>query len=346
MSGSDPADGAQIEVREMTRADAAGVADLVRRVYGDEYIHERIYQPEEFYGDQEAGLQTSEVAVVNGGDDVGDVVGHWAFTFHGPKVAESGMTITDERYRGHGIATRLEANLLARLRERDYKWIMGEPLLVHTASQEIIVNHWDGGAVTGIRLKEFVHVDVHGFGEHEEHGRVSVGVGFAPLGEMTEADVWLAPEYAEILEIVLEPVAWPRTIRTEAPADLDLPDATLLTTELDEQMMKAVIEVETIGADLSEAAAEARDSLAGKGAQFIEAHIPTDQPAAATAQLLDQGFSFAGFLPEMRAHTDLLLLQWIADPDIERDTWQLLNEQIERLADAIVDQAQAAAKRR
>jgi hypothetical protein len=107
-----------------------------------------------------------------------------------------------------------------------------------------------------------------------------------------------------------------------------------------------VIEVETIGADLSEAAAEARDSLAGKGAQFIEAHIPTDQPAAATAQLLDQGFSFAGFLPEMRAHTDLLLLQWIADPDIERDTWQLLNEQIERLADAIVDQAQAAAKRR
>jgi hypothetical protein len=48
----------------------------------------------------------------------------------------------------------------------------------------------------------------------------------------------------------------------------------------------------------------------------------------------------------MRGHTDLLLLQWIADPQIERDKWALLNEQIERLADAIVDQAQLAAERR
>jgi hypothetical protein len=62
--------------------------------------------------------------------------------------------------------------------------------------------------------------------------------------------------------------------------------------------------------------------------------------------LLDQGFSFAGFLPEMRGHTDLLLLQWIADPRIERDKWALLNDHLERLADAIVDQAHLAAERR
>jgi hypothetical protein len=39
-------------------------------------------------------------------------------------------------------------------------------------------------------------------------------------------------------------------------------------------------------------------------------------------------------------------LQWIADPEIERGEWQLLNDHIERLADAIVDQAELAAKRR
>jgi predicted GNAT family acetyltransferase len=331
-----------IEVREMTAADAVGVADLVRRTYGDGYVHERIYHPDQFFGDQEAGLQTSEVAVTG----TGEVVGHWAFVFHGPKVAESGMTITDERYRGHGIASRLEANLLERIRERGVKWIMGEPVLVHTASQEILVGHWDQGAITGIRLKEFPHVDVVGFGDHTEHGRISVGVGFAPLAEMTAHDVWLPPEYAQILEVVLDPVEWPRTIRTEAPGDLDLPDRTSLASEYDEQIRKAAIEVETIGSDLARAVAAERDSLRDRGAQFIEVHIPTDQPAATTASLLDEGFSFAGFLPEMRGHTDLLLLQWIADPEIERGEWQLLNDHIERLADAIVDQAELAAKRR
>ena len=328
----------------MTAADAVGVTDLVRRVYGDQYIHQRIYQPDEFFADQAAGRHTSEVVIADNGE--GEVVGHCAFTFHGPKVAEGGMAITDERYRGHGIATRMEANLMARIREREIKWIMGEPVLVHTASQEIIFTLWDRSAITGIRLKEFSHVGLDDFADHTEHGRISVGVAFGPLAEMQAHEVWIAPEYAEILEIVLAPVDWRRTIRTEIPTDLDLPEKSALTSEFDEQMKSASIEVETIGADLTRAVAAERDALIAKGALFIEAHIPTNEPAAAGVSLLDEGFSFAGFLPEMRGHTDLLLLQWIADPRIERDKWQLLNEHIERLADAIVDQAHLAAERR
>jgi GNAT superfamily N-acetyltransferase len=341
-STPDSATSDDLLIREMTAADAPGVADLVRRTYGDTYGHARIYQPEDFFADQEAGLHTSEVAVAQDGD----VVGHWAFTFHGPKVAESGMTITDERYRGHGIASRLEQNLLARIHKQGVKWIMGEPVLVHTATQEILVGHWDQGAITGVRVKQYPHVEVDDFGDHTERGRFSLAVGFAPLAEMQAHDVWIAPEYAEILEIVLQPVEWPRTIRTEAPSDLDLPEKTVLSSDYDEGATRATIEVETIGADLSDAVAAERDALTGEGAEFIEVHIPTNEPSAATATLLDQGFSFAGFLPEMRGHTDLLLLQWIADPRIERDKWALLNEQIERLADAIVDQAQLAAERR
>ena len=337
-------DSTPLEVREMTAADAVGVADLVRRTYGDHYVHQRIYQPEDFFADQEAGLHTSEVVIAENGE--GEVVGHCAFAFHGPKVAEGGMAITDERYRGHGIASRMEANLMARIRAREIKWVMAEPVLVHTASQELIIGHSDQGAITGIRLKEFSHVGLDDFADHTEHGRVSVGLGFIPLAQMQAHDVWIAPEYAEILEIVLKPVEWPRTIRTETPGDLDLPEKTVLSSDFDETMMKAAIEVETIGADLAEAVEAERDALAAKGAKFIEVHIPTNEPSAATASLIDHGFSFAGFLPEMRGHTDLLLLQWIADPRIERDKWALLNDHLERLADAIVDQAHLAAERR
>lgn len=331
-----------IEVREMTAADAVGVAGLVHRTYGDGYIHERIYRPDQFFGDQQAGLQTSEVAV----NEDGEVIGHWAFVFHGSKVAEGGMLMTDDRYRGHGIASRLEESLLARIKGLGIRWIMGEPVLAHTASQEIIVRHWHQGAITGIRLKEFTHLDLAGFTDHTEHGRISVAVGFAPLGEMTPHDVWVPGAYAEVLEMALEPVDWQRTIRTETPDEFELAGTTVLTTEFDPQILKAVIEVEVIGADLTTAVGTARDDLIEKGAEFIELHLPTSDPAAAASDLLDQGFSFAGFLPEMRSDSDLLLLQWISKPEIERSEWQLLNEGIERLADMIVDQAEQAAMRR
>ena len=331
-----------VEVRPMTEEDAVGVAELVRRCYGDGYIHERIYHPELLFADQEAGLQISEVAVT--GDD--DVVGHWAFVFHGPVVAESGMTITDERYRGHGVASRMEANLHDRLVQRGVKWVMGEPVLVHTATQEIVVTRWDRGAITGMRLKCLIHIDLEGFEQETEVGRISLAMAFGPMAQMRQHDVWLPPEYAELVALALEPTDWPRTIQTEPPQDLVLPKATVLSSAFNDAMASAGIEVETIGADLHAVVAAARDEAQAAGARFIELRIPTNEPASALAGLLDQGFSYAAFLPEMRGHCDLLLLQWLDDPQVDRSAWQLLNPHIESLADAIVAQAELAFERR
>ncbi len=332
--------GQQIEIRPMTQQDAVGVTELVRRCYGESYLHQAIYDPAQFFAAQQAGLQISEVAVAAGGE----VIGHWAFIFHGPAVAESAMTITDERYRGHGVASRMEAALHERLLELGVKWMMGEPALVHTATQEIAVAHWDSGAITGMRLKCIVHVDLKGFEQQTETGRISLAMAFGPMAAMKEHDLWLAPPYAEIAALVLEPTDWPRTIRTEPPADLVLPEATKLSYSFDSAMAAAKIEVEQIGSDLRAAVGAARDQAKSAGAQFIDLRIPTDQPASATAELLELGFSFAALLPEMRGHCDLLLLQWLADPQVERSTWQLLNRQIERLADAVVAQAELAAE--
>ncbi len=325
----------------MTADDAVGVAELVRRCYGDTYIHEQIYDPERFFADQEAGLHISEVAVAG----KSDVVGHWAYVFRGAAVAESGMTITDERYRGHGVASQMEANLHGRLVQRGVKWVMGEPVLVHTATQEIAVTRWKQGAITGIRLKSIPHIDLEGFEARTEAGRISLAVAFGPLAPMRGHDVWLSPEYAELVALVIEPTDWPRTIRTEPPQDPVLPEATVLGSTFNDAMASAEIEVETIGADLHTAVVAARDEAQAAGARFIELRIPTNEPASALAGLLDQGFSFAAFLPEMRGHADLLLLQWLDNPQVDRSTWQLLNPHIESLADAIVAQAELASER-
>jgi hypothetical protein len=145
---------------------------------------------------------------------------------------------------------------------------------------------------------------------------------------------------------VIEPTDWPRTIRTDPPQDPELADATVLSSKFNDAMASSGIEVETIGADLHAAVAAARDEAQAAGARFIELRIPTNEPASALAGLLDQGFSFAAFLPEMRGHCDLLLLQWLDNPQVDRSAWQLLNPHIESLADAIIAQAELAFERR
>lgn len=332
----------RIECRPMTAGDAEGVADLVRATYGDEYPHEAIYRPSDFFAAQERGEHISEVAVTG----EGQVVGHWAFVFHGPKVAESAMTITHPDFRGRGIAPSLEEKLFGRIRELGVSWIMGEPILVHTATQEMVLNHWRNGAITGFRVNAFHHVDaVTGFGSDElEVGRVSVATAFGPISDMERRTVWLAPAYARILSFVLDSTDWPRSIGEGDGVEEKAPDGESVVESIwDEENSSLRLDVPVIGADIFEAIRSARDEAVARGVQHIDLLLPVSRPEAASVDLLPLGFSYAAFLPEMGWEGDLLLLQWLADPAIDRGHWHLATPDLESLADLVIAQAREAA---
>lgn len=331
----------RLELRLMTRDDAPGVVALARACYGNTHPHERLYHPELLIEDQDAGVQVNEVAV----NPDGEVISHVAAIFRGPAVVEGCEAMTAERYRGHEVCERLEAQLAARVKGLGVKWIMSEPSLLHTVSQEVVVR--GGGAITGFRLKCIRPVTAAGFIEEiEDGGRQSLATAFDPLGQLQSRDVWAASDYAELVALALGQADWPRTLRTEAPADLQLPPQTRLRSSFDEPQANMRIEVEVIGEDITEAVRAERDAAQAAGALSIELRIPTSDPAAVAVALLDEGFSYAAFLPELREHSDVLLLQWLADPQIDTDVWQLLNPQIETLAHAIVAQAKLAAERK
>ena len=323
----------------MTRPDADALVDLVRATYGSEYVHRDIYVPDTFYAAQERGQHISEVAVA----DDGTVLAHWAFTFHGPWVAESGMTITHPDHRGHGLATLLEANLLARLDDLGVRWLMGEAVLFHTASQEIVLTHWPSGAITGFRLNAFHHIDaVRGFADGNETGRTSVAIAFGPRAEIPPRTVWAAESYAGILRQVLGATTWPREVST---AGSDSPTGTtIIESAYNAEHASATLSIDAIGADIQEAVAAARDAAIALGACYIEARLPVNSPASACVDLLEEGFAYAAFLPEVGDESDLLLLQWLADPTIDRAHWRLINSDVEALADAIVDQVAMAGR--
>jgi hypothetical protein len=255
--------------------------------------------------------------------------------------------MTAELYRGRKVFEQLQIQLLERVQKLGVKWIMAEPVLLHTASQEVVVR--GGGAITGVRLKccTAETVDPGGFIDEIAHGgRRSLTIGVVPIAQLTEGDLWVSSDYAELVAMALGQTAWPRTLRTEAPAGFDLPPKTRLSSSFDQLQGNMRIEVEVIGEDITDAVCAARDQAQAAGALSIELRIPTSDPASASVALLDQGFSYAAFLPEMRDDSDLLMLQWLKDPQIDADVWQLVNPQIESLAHAIVAQAKLAAERR
>jgi len=331
----------QLVVRLMTHEDAVGVVELAKACYGMTYRHERIYHPEQLIEDQEAGIQLNEVGVTSGGE----VIAHGAVVFRGPTVVEGCEAMTAERYRGHGICEQLGLQLVERVQKLGVKWIMAEPILLHTASQEMIVH--GGGAITGLRLKCCAQQPTAGFVDKmESGGRRSLTIGFVPIAEVSEREAWVSPDYAELVAMTLGQTVWPRTLRTDPPADLELADKSTLSSSFDEPQANMEIELEVIGADIIEAVCAARDEAKAAGALSIELRIPTSDPASASVALLEEGFSYAAFLPDMREGSDVLLLQWLADPQIDTDVWQLLNPQIETLAHAIVAQAKLATERR
>ena len=328
-------DDERIDVRPMSAEDAVGVVELVRSTYGEDYVHDEIYHPERFFAAQERGEHISEVAVAADGR----VVGHWAFTFHGPRVAESGMTITHPDFRGHGIATDLEQNLLRRLDELGVMWIMGEPVLFHTATQEIVLQDWNEAAITGFRLKVFHPVaGVSGFDDEVELGRPSVAMAFCPLASMVGRTAWVSPAYAPLLERVLAGTSWPREVVTAA-GDGPVAAESVLETGWDGLNRSASIVVHVIGSDIGPAVAAARDEAVGRGAKYIELRLPVGSPEAAGVDLMGLGFSYAAFLPEMGDDGDVMLLQWLEDPVVDRGHWHLVNDEVEALADAVIAQA-------
>lgn len=325
----------EIAVRPMSADDAVGLVELVRACYGDEYVHDEIYHPDRFFAAQERGDHISEVAVTADGK----VVGHWAFSFHGPRVVESGMTITHPDYRGHGIATDLEQSLLRRLDYMGVRWIMGEPVLFHTATQEIVIEHWEDGAITGFRLKAYHSVSgVGGFSDELEEGRISAAMAFCPLASMAGRSVWVSPAYRPLVAQALEPTDWPRVLE-DSGAEGAPAGESVIETGWDGLNGSASIFVHVIGADIGPAVAAARDEAVGRGAKFIELRLPVSSPESAGLDLRDLGFSYAAFLPEMADDGDVMLLQWLDDPVVDRGHWHLLNDGIEALADAVVAQA-------
>lgn len=333
-----------VALRPLEAGDARELTHLIYRCYGWTYPHTALYFPDRIAAEISTGQRIGEVAVTR----TGEIAAHWGAVRHGPLVAETGATVTDPRYRHRGLAAALGARLLTRLEDSGVIGRFREPVLTHTATQEIALR--EGATMVGLRVGRGHPIRQIGIVEGMTPTRTSVTVAYSTLQPLAAAPVWIPAPYEPILRTVLVSSGWARTLASPdggrtPPAHV--PTASIAETQFEAENRSAVIDIRSVGRDLVDVIDAGLDRAQRSGAQYAEVHLPTDQPATALlgAGLIDLGLAYAAWLPLLRDGTDILVLQWHADPDVDTSAWRYADERVEALALAVVAQVREAAQR-
>jgi GNAT superfamily N-acetyltransferase len=263
-----------VELRSLEAGDAAALTRCIYRCYGWTYPGADLYYPERIAASIAAGRRVGEVAVTA----EGEVASHWGAVVVADGVVETGVTVTDPRFRGRGLANQLGERLLERLVASGVHGRMREPVLTHPATQHIALR--EGAAMVGVHLHAAAPLQQVGITDGMLAERVSVTVMYGPLLPLEPAEMWVPSQYRPIASAILEGADWPRTlgeIRTIDPP----PANTVISSSYDALNSAGSVTISVVGADLIDAVDEVLGQLRRAGAEMITVHLPASQPALA-----------------------------------------------------------------
>jgi hypothetical protein len=84
----------------------------------------------------------------------------------------------------------------------------------------------------------------------------------------------------------------------------------------------------------------------------VQVRLPVNQPALGTyaAGLTELGLGYGALIPQFRVADgndvgDVLITQWVAEPDIDTADWAFYDDRVKNLAEAIVAQTKSVGTR-
>ena len=323
-----------VTIRRLEPSDAPALARCIYRCYGWSYPGVNLYFPDRVAAALESGKRIGEVAV----DPDGEVAAHWGAVYVADGVVETGGTVTDPRFRRRGIANELGDRLLQRLRDDGVRGRMREPVLTHSATQGIALR--EGAHLAGVYLNAVVPIQQIGITDGMTESRASFTVMYGPLVPMQPATVWIPSPYEALARQIIAPSDWPRDFGSVRSSQA-CPDKSVIGSSYDAFNRVGIVEVVTVGDDLTDAVDEALGQLRSGGADAVRVHLPANQPALAAlgAGMPALGLSFAGLLPDFGTFGDALVLQWLRDPDVDSSVFVYATDHVRDIAEAIVQQA-------
>jgi serine/threonine-protein kinase RsbW len=296
-------------IRLLRPEDAAGVAACVRRVYGDSYVHPKLYHPDQVIRLNQTGELVSAVAL----DAAGRVVGHFALERRGlGALAEEGRAVVVPEHRHHHLMEALRGLLEGEAHRLGLTGLFGQAVTNHVFTQKV----WErfGLGVCGLSLAALPR----SFQDLPEPPpqRMSLLLGFKYLRPPAPAAVYAPARHRAICARIYEQLRVPVEFR--APHAAAGPGRVSVTEFPPWQA--ALIRVDRVGAATAAEVCRVRRSLcdtAGVEAVFLE--LPLAQ--AGTPELCraveQDGFFFSGIGPCFSTVGDALRLQFVnVDLDI------------------------------
>jgi hypothetical protein len=291
-------------LRPLIPADAAGVAELVRLVYGDTYYPPGLYDPAEILRLNAAGKLASIVAL----DAAGLVVGHYALERPDlGAIAESSDAIVRPEHRHHHLLEQMRVLLREEAVRLGLTGLVGYPVTNHVFSQKA-EEHFGAhscAVALGLWPRSF-----HNMPEPLPQ-RMSFVVYFQPL-RPPQPVLHAATRHQEMISRISAQYGVPVEPLAAAPAE----GVGEVEVEYEAAVQAGTIRVRRVGADTVAAIRRARQELcAGAGAKALTLEIPLAQAAAGEVcrAAEEEGFFFSGLGPMFGRDGDALLLQFLVE---------------------------------
>jgi hypothetical protein len=324
----------EVTLRELRAEDAAALVRCVYRCYGWTYPYTEIYFPDRIAAAIDDGTRRGWVAV--NGD--GEVACHLGVVTMAEGVVMAGGGVTDPRYRRRGLLRQLGALMEAWIAESGTGTMLAEPVLTHAITQQMSLGA--GRDLVGLYLSVRGPLRQVEFTDGMLDRRSSLLTTHRAVIPLEPATLWVPGTYEAAVRQVLAPTSWPRELG-EVHGAPEAPVATVLGSSYDAHNQIGSVKVSTVGLDLVEAVDDALTQLERAGAESVRVQLPANQPALATlgAGLGTLRLGFAALLPRFGEVGDVLVLQWVRDPEIDDAAWVYADETVEAFARMVLDQA-------
>lgn len=324
-------------VRRLREEDAVGVNACVRAIYGQSYIHDELYHPQQLLRMNQSGELVSVVAL----DSARQVVGHYALERPGLRpVAEGGEAMVLPEHRHHALMEQMRSLLETEAQRLELRGLYGHAVTNHVFSQRSDERFGEHPCAIslGWSPKSFHNMD------QALSQRMSDVLYFKYLQRPEQAIANLPPRHREIcgqlygqLGLPIAPAAAASSSASAEPSAIDVDYRACLG--------RAVIHVRSASESTHAEIAQAKARLVQQKAEAIFLELPLAQTGtpALCEQAHELGFFFSGLGPSFAADGDALRLQWLAD-DLDSSQIQL-ESAISRALLAYVDRDRARVAR-
>ncbi len=325
----------EVNIHIMKPEDADNMARCIYRSYGYTYGWEFIYYPEKVRELLKSGFLTS--CIYTNSED--EIIAHFAMIRPNQSdlVGETGMAVTDPRYRGRGLFKKMKLFMAEHARKMGIHGFYSEAVAVHPYSQKgnISLGAHETGVLLGLSPATMKFKDIE---KKEKTKRTPAMFFYYKILDGFGHDSYLPFHHKGIIKKIYEVGKLDRNVIEKMEGELNLSEKTRIDVTVKPERGFAFMKIIKFGEDFLDLVKFRLRELCFRHMNCIYIDLPLSNPASQKycASLEMLGFFFAGIIPEMQ-NGDVLRLQYLNNVEVDPNEIVTASDFGEELANYVRD---------